>query len=146
MSLQKNNIRSHAGWNFDNSYVGLPESLYSRINPTPVNAPSMSMFNHALAKALGLNSEMLESEQGAAILAGNILPEGAEPIAMVYAGHQFGHFTILGDGRAILLGEHITPDGKRFDIQLKGSGKTPYSRRGDGRAALGPMLRENIVC
>jgi uncharacterized protein YdiU (UPF0061 family) len=145
MSQQTNNIKSYAGWNFDNSYVGLPESLYSHIHPTLVSAPSMVIFNHQLATELGLTNEILKSEQGTAMLAGNIIPENADPIAMAYAGHQFGHFTILGDGRAILLGEHITPDGKRFDVQLKGSGKTPYSRRGDGRAALGPMLREYII-
>jgi len=134
-----------AGWNFDNSYARLPESLYARLNPVPVRAPRMVMFNRLLSESLGLHTQALEGDEGTAIFAGNRIPEGAEPIAQAYAGHQFGHFTELGDGRAILLGEHITPGGERFDIQLKGSGQTPYSRRGDGRAALGPMLREYII-
>ena len=133
------------GWNFDNSYARLPESLYARLNPVPVRAPRMVVFNRPLYKLLGLHTQALEGDEGTAIFAGNRIPEGAEPIAQAYAGHQFGHFTKLGDGRAILLGEHITPSGERYDIQLKGSGQTPYSRRGDGRAALGPMLREYII-
>ncbi len=103
----------------------------------------MVVFNHALAQSLGLNPEALAER--AAIFAGNELPEGAAPLAQAYAGHQYGNFTGLGDGRAILLGEQVTPSGERFDVQLKGSGPTPYSRRGDGRAALGPMLREYII-
>ena len=103
------------------------------------------VFNTALAQFLGLNPNALNGEEGAAVFSGNRIPEGAEPLAQAYAGHQFGSFTMLGDGRAILLGEHVTPKGERFDIQLKGSGRTPYSRQGDGRAALGPMLREYIV-
>jgi uncharacterized protein YdiU (UPF0061 family) len=133
------------GWNFDNSYVRLPELFYARQNPTPVREPSLAIFNHALAESLGLNQEMLAGQTGASFFAGNQIPEGAEPIAQAYAGHQFGHFTKLGDGRAILLGEHLTPQGQRFDIQLKGSGQTEFSRRGDGRATLGPMLREYII-
>ena len=133
------------GWNFDNTYVRLPDSLYVRQNPIPVPAPRMVIFNRALGESLGLNTQELDGHDGAAIFAGNLIPEGAQPIAQAYAGHQFGHFTMLGDGRAILLGEHVTPQGKRFDIQLKGSGQTPFSRRGDGRAALGPMLREYII-
>ncbi|MRR07382.1 MAG: YdiU family protein [Deltaproteobacteria bacterium] len=136
---------SGAGWNFDNSYARLPVSLFVRMNPVPVPAPRMVVFNRPLAESLGLHTQVLEGEEGAAIFAGNRIPEGAEPIAQAYAGHQFGHFTELGDGRAILLGEQVTPGGKRFDIQLKGSGRTPFSRRGDGRAALGPMLREYII-
>jgi uncharacterized protein YdiU (UPF0061 family) len=136
---------SEAGWNFDNSYVRLSESLYERINPVPVRAPRMAVFNRTLSDTLGLQTEALEGDEGTAIFAGNRIPGGADPIALAYAGHQFGHFTKLGDGRAILLGEHITPNGYRFDIQLKGSGQTPFSRRGDGRAALGPMLREYII-
>jgi len=136
---------SGAGWSFDNSYARLPESLFVRLNPVPVREPRMVVFNRQLAESLGLLTQALEGEEGAAIFAGNRIPEGAEPIAQAYAGHQFGHFTNLGDGRAILLGEHITPGGERFDIQLKGSGQTPFSRRGDGRAALGPMLREYII-
>jgi len=134
-----------AGWNFDNSYTRLPDSLFARLNPVPVREPRLMVFNRPLAEWLGLHAQALEGDEGAAMFAGNLVPEGAEPIAQAYAGHQFGHFTNLGDGRAILLGEHLTPRGERFDIQLKGSGRTPFSRRGDGRAALGPMLREYII-
>ncbi|MEG6521976.1 protein adenylyltransferase SelO [Desulfotomaculum sp. 1211_IL3151] len=133
------------GWNLDNSYAGLPKSFFTRLNPTPVSSPNLMILNHPLAKSLGLNVQALQSSEGVAVLAGNEIPEGALPLAQAYAGHQFGHFTILGDGRALLIGEQVTPSGKRFDIQLKGSGKTPYSRGGDGRAALGPMLREYII-
>lgn len=129
-------------WHFDNSFARLPETLYQRIAPSPVANPAVAIFNSGLAAELGLPPEVAYD---AALLAGNKLPEGADPIAQAYAGHQFGHFTNLGDGRAILLGEQITPQGRRFDLQLKGSGPTPYSRRGDGRAALGPMLREYIM-
>ena len=145
MSSHETTRKSGAGWNFDNSYARLPESLYARLNPVPVRAPRMVVFNRPLSESLGLDTHVLEGKEGAAIFAGNRIPEGAEPIAQAYAGHQFGHFTKLGDGRAILLGEQITPGGERFDIQLKGSGRTPFSRRGDGRAALGPMLREYII-
>jgi uncharacterized protein YdiU (UPF0061 family) len=138
-------LSSSQGWNFDNTYVLLPESLYVRQKPVPVKAPGMALFNRELARSLGLDAGSLDSPDGTAIFAGNTLPHGADPIAQAYAGHQFGHFTLLGDGRAILLGEHVTPEGGRFDIQLKGSGQTPFSRRGDGRAALGPMLREYII-
>ncbi|WP_371361713.1 Protein adenylyltransferase SelO [Sporomusa rhizae] len=133
------------GWNFNNSYARLPKLFFSLQKPTPVQAPGLLIFNNSLAHSLGLNSEKLQSEDGVAILAGNRIPEVALPLAQAYAGHQFGHFTMLGDGRAVLLGEQITPSGERFDIQLKGSGRTPYSRGGDGRAALGPMLREYII-
>jgi len=133
------------GWNFDNSYARLPELFYSKLNPTPVRLPKLVVLNDELAADLGLNVKWLQSDDGLAVLAGNSIPEGSLPIAQAYAGHQFGHFTMLGDGRALLLGEQITPQGKRFDIQLKGSGRTPYSRGGDGRAALGPMLREYII-
>ena len=136
--------KSSAGWKFDNSYVRLPAPLYARVEPVPVTSPGLAVFNESLARELGLDAETLR-EEGAEIFSGNRVPPGAEPIAQAYAGHQFGHFTNLGDGRAILLGEQITPRGGRFDIQLKGSGQTPYSRRGDGRAALGPMLREYII-
>ena len=105
----------------------------------------MIIFNDSLATSLGLDVQALKSEEGLAVLAGNRIPEGALPLAQAYAGHQFGHFAMLGDGRAMLIGEQITPLGERFDIQLKGSGRTPYSRGGDGRAALGPMLREYII-
>jgi uncharacterized protein YdiU (UPF0061 family) len=134
-----------AGWNLDNSYARLPEAFYVRLNPVPVRAPKLVIFNEALARALGLNPDAIKGDAGAALFSGNQIPEGAEPLAQAYAGHQFGSFTMLGDGRAILLGEQLTPQGERFDIQFKGSGKTPFSRNGDGRAALGPMLREYII-
>jgi serine/tyrosine/threonine adenylyltransferase len=134
-----------AGWCLEQSYAQLPQLFFSDVRPTPVAEPRLVIFNRSLADALGLDSAALDSPAGAAIFAGNTLPEGARPIAQGYAGHQFGHFTGLGDGRAILIGEQITPSGARRDIQLKGSGRTPYSRGGDGRAALGPMLREYII-
>jgi len=133
------------GWKLDNSYARLPESLFTRQSPTAVRLPKLIILNDQLATALGLNVQALQSKEGVAVLAGNRIPEGALPLAQAYAGHQFGNFTMLGDGRAVLLGEQISPLGGRFDIQLKGSGRTPYSRRGDGRAALGPMLREYII-
>ena len=137
--------KTETGWNFDNSYARLPKSFFNRQGPTPVSSPKLIIFNDALATSLGLNVQALQSNDGVAVFAGNQVPEGALPLAQAYAGHQFGHFNMLGDGRALLLGEQITPLGERVDIQLKGSGKTPYSRRGDGRAALGPMLREYII-
>ena len=143
--MTENKRKTNAGWNLDNSYLQLPSALYTRLNPTPVTLPKLVLFNHSLAVSLGLNAAELDGAAGAAIFSGNQLPDGAQPLAQAYAGHQFGQFTILGDGRAHLLGEQITPAGDRFDIQLKGSGQTPYSRRGDGRAALGPMLREYII-
>ncbi len=115
--------------------------LHAPVEPTPVQEPRIVALNHRLAEALGLNPALIGN---AALFAGNELPPGAQPVAQAYAGHQYGHFTMLGDGRAILLGEQISPNGGRFDIQLKGAGVTPFSRRGDGRAALGPMLREYI--
>lgn len=132
-------------WKFDNSYSHLPKKLFSEQIPTPVKSPKLEVLNYKLAQGLGLSPKELEGEEWGAVFAGNIVPDGAFPIAQAYAGHQFGHFTMLGDGRAILLGEHLTPRGDRYDIQLKGSGRTPYSRGGDGRAALGPMLREYII-
>lgn len=132
-------------FNFDNSYSQLPEFFFSKLAPTPVAAPQLVMLNENLANELGLNFSNLSQNEQAELFSGNILPEGSEPIAQAYAGHQYGNFVILGDGRAIILGEQITPDKKRFDIQLKGSGQTPYSRRGDGRAALAPMLREYLI-
>ncbi|WP_455272306.1 protein adenylyltransferase SelO [Rhizobium herbae] len=130
---------------FDNSYARLPAHFHAAANPTPVSEPWLIKFNRPLAVELGLEADVLERD-GAAIFSGNVIPEGAEPLGMAYAGHQFGQFVpLLGDGRAILLGEVIDTHGKRRDIQLKGAGKTPYSRRGDGRAALGPVLREYIV-
>jgi uncharacterized protein YdiU (UPF0061 family) len=133
------------GWRLEHTYAELPQLFYSPAVPTPVREPRLIAFNRPLASQLGLDAEALEGSEGAAIFAGNVLPDGARPIAQAYAGHQFGHFTTLGDGRAILLGEQITPLGDRVDVQLKGSGPTRYSRRGDGRAALGPMLREYII-
>lgn len=134
-----------AGWHFDNSYARLPELFFTRQAPDPVRSPKLAILNRPLAESLGLNAQALESDEGVAVHAGNRVPEGAMPLAQAYAGHQFGHFNMLGDGRALLLGEQIAPQGERFDIQLKGSGRTPYSRGGDGRAALGPMLREYII-
>lgn len=139
------NSENKMGWNFDNSYVRLPETYFVRQKPTPVPAPQLMMLNKALANSLGLSADALGSEEGIAILAGNQIPKGAEPLSQAYAGHQFGFFTMLGDGRAVLLGEQITPSGERLDIQYKGSGRTPFSRGGDGRATLGPMLREFIM-
>ena len=133
------------GWHFENSYTRLPEPFYAETNPETAPSPELVLFNHPLAESLGLDAELLQSDEGLEVLAGNRIPEGTTPIAQAYAGHQFGHFTMLGDGRAVLLGEQITPDGKRVDIQFKGSGRTPFSRGGDGRAALGPMLREFII-
>ncbi|PKM85695.1 MAG: YdiU family protein [Firmicutes bacterium HGW-Firmicutes-11] len=144
MKLQSES-KANPGWNFNNSYTGLPDIFYTRIDPIAVRDPKLVVWNETLATLLGLNGSILREKTGAEIFSGNLIPEGAEPIAQAYAGHQFGQFTILGDGRAILLGEQITPSGARMDIQLKGSGETPYSRRGDGRAALGPMLREYII-
>lgn len=135
----------NAGWNLENSYSLLPEVLFTRQDPTPVRAPRLVILQHSLAVSLGLNPEYLKSEEGIAVLAGNQIPEGSAPLAQAYAGHQFGHFTMLGDGRALLLGEQITQSGKSVDIQLKGAGRTPYSRGGDGRAAIGPMLREYVI-
>ncbi len=133
------------GFQFDNSYTHLPEELFSRCPPQPVAAPQRVLFNHALADTLGLDGDALDSPAGVSLLAGNDLIDGSDPIAQAYAGHQFGHLTMLGDGRAILLGEQLTPDGLRRDIQLKGAGRTVFSRGGDGRAALGPMLREYLI-
>jgi uncharacterized protein YdiU (UPF0061 family) len=133
------------GWCFVNSYARLPEGLFSRVGPTPVKAPGLVLFNTALAEQLGLRTEGIDPTAIAQVFGGNALPAGSEPIAQAYAGHQFGHFTMLGDGRAVLLGEQLAPGGRRYDIQLKGSGTTPYSRRGDGRATLRAMLREYLM-
>jgi uncharacterized protein YdiU (UPF0061 family) len=131
---------------FEHTYAALPANFFARVAPTPVASPRLIKLNRPLAVHLGLDPDRLSTPEGAEILAGKRLPDGADPIAMAYAGHQFGHFVPqLGDGRAILLGEVIDADGVRRDIQLKGSGPTPFSRRGDGRAALGPVLREYIV-
>ena len=138
-------IVSMTGWRLEHTYAALPQLFHASAAPTAVRESRLVVFNRPLAIALGLEPEALDRPDGAAIFAGNALPDGARPIAQAYAGHQFGHFTTLGDGRAILLGEQITPSGARLDIQLKGPGQTRYSRRGDGRAALGPMLREYII-
>jgi uncharacterized protein YdiU (UPF0061 family) len=131
---------------FDNTYARLPDRFYARVSPTRVRAPRLVKVNRALAEVLGLDAERLASAEGAEVFAGNTLPEGSTPIALAYAGHQFGNFVKqLGDGRAILLGEIVGTDGKRRDLQLKGAGRTPFSRGGDGRAALGPVLREYLV-
>lgn len=134
-----------ANWNLDNSYHQLSNIFYTKQKPTQASNPELILFNDNLAASLGLNDKLFKTEAGVNILSGNELPAGADPLAQAYAGHQFGQFTMLGDGRAILLGEQITPEQKRFDIQLKGAGKTTYSRGGDGRGALGPMLREYII-
>ena len=133
------------GWRFDNRYARLPELFFVRQEPVRVREPGLVILNERLAAELGLDAEALRAPEGVEMLAGNRLPEGAEPLAQAYAGHQFGYFTMLGDGRALLLGEQRTLSGALVDIQLKGSGRTPYSRGGDGRAALGPMLREYII-
>ncbi|XYH92855.1 protein adenylyltransferase SelO [Sorangium sp. So ce1128] len=131
---------------FDNTYARLPDRFHARVSPARVREPRVVKVNRALAELLGLDADQLASAEGAQVLAGNALPEGAESIALAYAGHQFGSFVSqLGDGRAILLGEVVGKDGKRRDIQLKGAGRTPFSRGGDGRAALGPVLREYVV-
>jgi uncharacterized protein YdiU (UPF0061 family) len=134
-----------AGWRLEQTYGRLPGALFVRVAPERVSHPRLVVFNRPLAVSLGLEAEALTGDEAAAIFSGNALPPGADPLAQAYAGHQYGHFTPLGDGRAHLLGEQVTPGGERFDIQLKGSGRTPFSRGGDGRAALGPMLREFII-
>jgi len=136
---------SSISWNFDNSYVRLPAPFYHRHNPTTVRAPQLVVLNQGLAHQLGLDPQAVGGSQWAAFFCGNELPPGCDPIAQAYSGCQFGSFTTLGDGRAILLGEIVAPDGGRFDLQYKGSGRTVYSRGGDGRAALGPMLREYLI-
>ena len=133
------------GWCFDNTYSKLPKSFSSNTLPVPVKSPEIIMINDKLAKEINLNFSLKDKNELSNLFSGNSLPEGSSSIAQAYAGHQFGHFTMLGDGRAILIGEHITKNNERFDIQFKGSGKTPFSRNGDGRAALGPMLREYII-
>jgi len=151
LGLEKGRRRAYLGtmtvhFPFQNTYAALPANFFARVAPTPVASPRLIKLNRPLAVQLGLDPDLLDSPEGAEILSGKRLPDGADPIAMAYAGHQFGHFVPqLGDGRAILLGEVIDSDGVRRDIQLKGSGPTPFSRRGDGRAALGPVLREYIV-
>ena len=132
-------------WNFDNSYSKLPDSFKENIKPVKVKKPELVLLNEDLAKELDLNFSNLEKDKLSALFAGNILPQDSNSIAQAYAGHQFGHFTMLGDGRAVLIGEHLSKNKNRHDIQFKGSGKTAFSRNGDGRAAIGPMLREYII-
>ena len=139
-------VQSSHPFRFDNSYARLPERFYARVTPTRVVEPSVVTLNRALADELGVDLEVLQSLDAAQVLSGNVIPPGAEPISQAYAGHQFGGFVPqLGDGRAVLLGEVVGKDGQRRDVQLKGAGRTPFSRGGDGRAALGPVLREYIV-
>ena len=133
------------GWKFDNTYKNLSQSMFSKLNPTPVEAPEVVIFNHNLSKEIDLDFSQIDNKELALIFSGNKLPDGSESIAQAYAGHQFGHFAILGDGRVLTIGEHVDQNKNRYDIQFKGSGETPYSRSADGRAALGPMLREYIV-
>ena len=142
MNIQKAN---KVAWHFNHSYTKLPKDFFVEQLPVKVSNPKLILLNEPLLKTLGLDKEAFSPDAWGNIFSGNTLPEKAHPIAEAYAGHQFGHFALLGDGRAVLLGEHINPEGDHFDIQFKGSGQTPYSRRGDGRAALGPMLREFII-
>ena len=132
-------------WNFNNTYFNLSKSFKEDINPIPVKNPELILLNKELASKLNLDFSKVSKKELSNIFSGNSLPNGSNSIAQAYAGHQFGHFTMLGDGRAILLGEHISKSNKKYDIQFKGSGKTSFSRNGDGRAALGPMLREYII-
>ncbi|MDB1939836.1 protein adenylyltransferase SelO [Clostridium tertium] len=143
--MTQKEVVKNTKFNLDNSYLKLSDIFFTIQDPSSVPSPKLVALNYSLINSLGLDSKFLQSNDGVEILAGNKLPEGAIPFAQAYAGHQFGHFTMLGDGRAVLIGEHITPIGERLDIQLKGSGRTPYSRGGDGKAALGPMLREYII-
>ena len=133
------------GWHFDNTYSKLPNTFKEDIKPTPVHDPELIILNQQLAKDLNLDLSKTKDKDLSFLFSGNSLPDGSNTIAQAYAGHQFGHFTMLGDGRAVLLGEHLVNKTKRFDIQFKGSGRTSFSRSGDGRAALGPMLREYII-
>ncbi|MFP6892923.1 MAG: protein adenylyltransferase SelO family protein, partial [Opitutales bacterium] len=133
------------GFNFDNTYGHLPKEFHAKLSPVSAPKPEMVILNLPLATEMGLDFSGLSADSQAALFAGNTIADGAEPLAQAYAGHQFGHFTMLGDGRAILLGEHLTPSGQRLDVQFKGSGRTPYSRGGDGRAAIAPMLREYLI-
>ena len=142
----KNNVSlSDSGWNLKSSYTQISDKLFSELKPDAVTNPSTVIVNNELAKKLGLNLEGISEKDLSNLFSGNTLPRGSKPFAQAYAGHQFGQFTILGDGRAHIVGEQVTPDGEIFDIQYKGSGRTPYSRGGDGKAALGPMLREYLI-
>jgi len=142
----KNNVSlSDSGWNLQSSYTQISDKLFSELKPDAVTNPSTVIVNNKLAEKLGLNLKGISEEDLSNLFSGNSLPHGSKPFAQAYAGHQFGQFTILGDGRAHIVGEQVTPDGEIFDIQYKGSGRTPYSRGGDGKAALGPMLREYLI-
>jgi len=136
---------SNINWNFQNTYFNLPVTFKEDINPVPVKNPDLVVLNESLASELNLNFSNINKDELSKIFSGNLLPKGSNSIAQAYAGHQFGHFTMLGDGRAVLIGEHTTKTNEKYDIQFKGSGKTAFSRNGDGRAALGPMLREYII-
>jgi uncharacterized protein YdiU (UPF0061 family) len=133
------------GWHFDNTYLKLSKTFREEIKPTPVHDPNLVILNEELAKDLNLDFSKIDNKDLAKLFSGNVLPNDTNTIAQAYAGHQFGHFTMLGDGRAVLLGEHLVNNTKRFDVQFKGSGRTSFSRSGDGRAVLGPMLREYII-
>ena len=142
----KNNVSlSDSGWNLQSSYTQISDKLFSELKPDAVTNPSTVIVNNELAEKLGLNLKGISEENLSNLFSGNSLPHGSKPFAQAYAGHQFGQFTILGDGRAHIVGEQVTPEGEIFDIQYKGSGRTPYSRGGDGKAALGPMLREYLI-
>ena len=133
------------GWHFDNTYSKLSNTFKEDIKPTPVHDPELVVLNEKLARDLKLDFSKINKKELAKLFSGNSLPEGSNSIAQAYAGHQFGHFTMLGDGRAVLIGEHLVNKNNKFDIQFKGSGRTSFSRNGDGRAVLGPMLREYII-
>ena len=133
------------GWCFDNTYFKLSKAFKEDIKPIPVKKPELVLLNKELAEDLNLDFSIMDNQKLSELFSGNSLPEGSNSLAQAYAGHQFGHFTMLGDGRAVLIGEHLSKNNKRYDIQFKGSGKTAFSRNGDGRAALGPMLREYII-
>ena len=142
----KNNVSlSDSGWNLQSNYTEISDKLFSELKPDIVTNPSTVIVNNELVKKLGLNLNGISEKDLSNLFSGNQLPNGAKPFAQAYAGHQFGQFTILGDGRAHIVGEQVTPEGEIFDIQYKGSGRTPYSRGGDGKAALGPMLREYLI-
>ena len=143
--MNKSKKIKNINWFFDNSYSKLPNIFKEHIKPTPVHNPELVIFNEELATNLNLDFSNVNTINLAKLFSGNLLPEGSDTIAQAYAGHQFGHFTMLGDGRAVLLGEHLVNNSNRFDIQFKGSGRTSFSRSGDGRAVLGPMLREYII-
>ena len=138
-------MKNTINWNFDNSYSRLSNAFKENIKPKGVKNPELVLINQDLAQELNLDFTKIDKHELSALFTGNILPEGSNTIAQAYAGHQFGHFTMLGDGRAVLIGEHLTKSNKRYDVQYKGSGKTAFSRNGDGRSALGPMLREYII-